>query len=39
MFMPGKADPQAVRLWFYTSRIDRLYQLFKSRLARPSQLE
>ena len=37
MFMPGKADPQAVRVWFYTSRIDRLYQLFKSRLVRSAQ--
>ncbi len=37
MFMPGKADPQAVRLWFYTSRIDRLYQLFKSRLVHSAQ--
>jgi ankyrin repeat protein len=37
MFMPGKADPQAVRLWFYTSRIDRLHQLFKSRLVQSAQ--
>jgi len=37
MFMPGKADSQAVRLWFYTSRIDRLYQLFKSRLVHSAQ--
>ena len=37
MFMPGKADPQAARLWFYTNRIDRLYQLFKSRLVQSAQ--
>jgi ankyrin repeat protein len=37
MFMPGEADPQAVRLWFYTSRIDSLYRLFKSRLVQSAQ--
>jgi hypothetical protein len=37
MFMPGKADPQAVRLWFYTNRVDRLYQLLKSRLLHSAQ--
>jgi hypothetical protein len=37
MLMPGKADPHAVRLWFYTTRIDRLYQLFKSRLVQSAQ--
>ena len=39
MFMPGKADPQAVRLWFYTSRIDRLYQFFKARLVHSAQAQ
>ena len=37
MFMPGKANPQDVRLWFYTTQIDRLYQLFKSRLVQSAQ--
>jgi hypothetical protein len=37
MFTSGKADPQAVRLWFYTSRTDRLYQLVKSRLMQSAQ--
>jgi hypothetical protein len=37
MFMPGKENPQAVRLWFYTTQIDRLYELFKSRLVQSAQ--
>ena len=37
MFMSGKANPQDVRLWFYTTQIDRLYQLFKSRLVQSAQ--
>ena len=32
MFMAGKANPRDVRLWFYTTKIDRLYQLFKARI-------
>ncbi len=37
MFMSGKANPQDVRLWFYTTQVDRLYQLFKSRLVQAAQ--
>jgi len=37
MFMPGEANPQDVRLWFYTTQIDRLYELFKSRLVQSAQ--
>ena len=37
MFMSGKANPQDVRLWFYTTQIDRLYRLFKSRLVQSAQ--
>jgi hypothetical protein len=31
MFMPGEPGEDAVRLWFYTDRVDELYDLFRSR--------
>ena len=37
MFMPGKPNPHDVRLWFYTRKVDRLYELFKARLLEAAQ--
>ena len=37
MFMRGKANPENVRLWFYTGKVDRLYELFKGRLLQTAQ--
>lgn len=37
MFMLGKPNPQDVRLWFYTNKVDRLYELFKGRLLQAAQ--
>jgi len=37
MFMRGKANPENVRLWFYTDKVDRLYELFKGRLLQVAQ--
>jgi hypothetical protein len=31
MFMPGEPEKDKVRWWLYTSKVDEIYALFKSR--------
>ena len=37
MFVPGKPGVDDVRLWFYTSAVEGLYQVLKSRLLEAAQ--